>query len=537
MLIMTGASFLFTKNSLAAEGDVLWQDQPSDTWADFPGAIAREIAVGNGAYEGVYVAGNDYIGGDTHDWRVAKYAKAGGPPLWTKEWNLYPSFDDFPQDIKVISEGSNAGVYVAGGCRISGGDPGYWCVQKLDAFGNLIRLERKSIGGRESYIEAMAIGTDGIYLVGHRGAGSGHQWRIEKISFSDLQPVLSFGSNGVILDSTEGRAAYDIAIDSTSIYIVGSMDLGKKWRMEKRDSATGSLVSSFGSNGVQESNPSMWGDRAFGVAIDSGSLFIVGSQGEGGGEWRIEKRSAGDGSLVGSFGVGGVTRDDMTGGDDTPYDIVISSPYIYVAGEYNERWRVQKRDLNSGNLVSLYGTDLPEGLHVATGIAIEGNDIYVSGRKGSGWRVEKRTVSSVAPPVLSISFSAAPTAGCTALSSVLAATRNGSSTTTGPIDYIFDCDGDGSIESEDRVINASSNNSESHTCVYSASSNASATMTQQGVSKSATAAVSISLPVCSPAENTVCQGTPPYNDSCGNINACSGTKICIKSGDWKEVAP
>jgi len=68
-----------------------------------------------------------------------------------------------------------------------------------------------------------------------------------------------------------------------------------QWRIEKRSLTDGSLVAGFGAGGVVTINPSTGFDMAWGIAIDSTAMYVVGydeSPGPGSGnyQWRIEKR-------------------------------------------------------------------------------------------------------------------------------------------------------------------------------------------------------------------------------------------------------
>jgi hypothetical protein len=66
--------------------------------------------------------------------------------------------------------------------------------------------------------------------------------------------------------------------------------------------------------------------------------------------WRIEKRSLTDGSLVSAFGTGGVVTSKPSVGWDRAYSIAIDSAAMYVAGRDRSpgeledwQWRIEKR--------------------------------------------------------------------------------------------------------------------------------------------------------------------------------------------------
>ena len=89
-----------------------------------------------------------------------------------------------------------------------------------------------------------------------------------------------------------GDIAGFIAIDSTYMYVTGyDESLGNaQWRIEKRNLSDGALAAGFGTGGVVTNNPSAGDDRVYGIAIDSTSMYVVGYDSSPGNEqWRIEK--------------------------------------------------------------------------------------------------------------------------------------------------------------------------------------------------------------------------------------------------------
>jgi hypothetical protein len=200
-----------------------------------------------------------------------------------------------------------------------------------------------------------------MYVVGYDRSPNWEgdwRWRIEKRSLADGSLVTGFGTGGNATSnpSTDSDRAQDIAIDSTAMYVVGYQyypGVGQ-WRIEKRSLADGSLVSGFGIGGVVTNNPSVMYDRAHGIAIDSTAMYVVGfdTSPKGDWQWRIEKRSLADGSLVSGFGTGGfVTSNPGTNFNewDEAYSIAIDTTAIYVIGTDlslgvpDQQWRIEKR--------------------------------------------------------------------------------------------------------------------------------------------------------------------------------------------------
>jgi len=269
---------------------------------------------------------------------------------------------------------------------------------------------------------AIAIDATGMYVVGSDGSPEGwnSQWRIEKRSSIDGSLVAGFGTGGVITgnSSTGSSAASNIAIDSTAMYVVGSdrSPGNAQWRIEKRSLTDGSLVPGFGTGGVVTSNPSTDNDYATGIAVDPTAMYVVGCDGSPG-DWncqlRIEKRNLTDGSLVPEFGAGGVVTGNHTGGSVDARDIAVDSAAMYVVCSEDSpeslryQWRIEKRSLTDGSLVPEFGaggvvtSDPSWENDMANSIAIDSTAMYVVGHHcsydyyGSSyneWRVEKRSL-------------------------------------------------------------------------------------------------------------------------------------------------
>ncbi len=190
-----------------------------------------------------------------------------------------------------------------------------------------------------------------------------------RASSGDLVP--DFGTGGVVTSNRSTTMDYAQAVvsDSTSLYIVGYDDspaLGNyQWRIEKRSVSTGLLVTGFGTGGTATSDPSTGADYANAVVSDGTDLYIVGSDNVPGGNdtrWRIEKRSLSSGALVSAFGTGGVVTSDPSTDRDYASSAATDGTYLYIVGTDvglgygNEQWRVEKRSLSTGALATGFGT-------------------------------------------------------------------------------------------------------------------------------------------------------------------------------------
>lgn len=163
------------------------------------------------------------------------------------------------------------------------------------------------------------------------------------------------------------------------------------------------------------SNASSGDDTILDSVIDTanGTFFTVGHSTS---NWLIEKRSELDGSLVSNFGTGGQIIEDVAGSSSEEAKALAldnSGGHIYVAG--NDRvpasndmqWRIEKRDMNSGNFVTAFGTNGVIQSNIVVG-ANKNDDtttvvldsvngyVYIAGydaNSGNQWHIEKRRTS------------------------------------------------------------------------------------------------------------------------------------------------
>jgi len=262
------------------------------------------------------------------------------------------------------------------------------------------------------FAAAIAIDSTAMYVVGYDESPGNFQWRIEKRSLMDGSLVPGFGTGGVITsnNSTGIDMAWDIAIDSTAMYVVGGdSSLGNaQWRIEKRSLTSGNLDPEFGTGGVVTVNPGSGSDYARAIAIDSTSIYVAGDDSSlGNAQWRIEKRSLASGNLDPEFGTSGVATSNPGSGTDIPQTIAIDSTAMYVVGydssPGNNQWRIEKRNLTDGYLVYEFGTygvvtvNPGSGSDLARGISIDSTAMYVVGWDSSPgnnqWRIEKRSLT------------------------------------------------------------------------------------------------------------------------------------------------
>jgi len=297
------------------------------------------------------------------------------------------------------------------------------------------------------FLWGIAIDSGNMYLAGN--ALNQSRWLTEKRSLADGS--LGYSVGGAVEADKGGDFAKDIAIDNSYMYLVGQYyyeydpvnDPGAfypYWRIEKRSLANGALVTSFGDSGsgtitVKSTAQEKYVDGALAVAIDNQYMYTVGQTVDNGGDWdrnwRIEKRRLDNGALCtggacgadnfGDSGLGYIYNDPPagSGGSSSADGIAIDATggYMYVVGlDRNQNWRIEKRLLTTGALVSIFGQGGADGDGVITGtaqvgsiltgngeipfdIAVDNQYMYVVGGEtvaGSDtqWRIEKRQLDT-----------------------------------------------------------------------------------------------------------------------------------------------
>jgi hypothetical protein len=271
---------------------------------------------------------------------------------------------------KIVSDGTH--LYVVGYDMVPGFGDYEWRIEKrllitgglVNAFGNngVVTVNPHSGGGPDADIpNSVAIDGTSLYVTGTGNLQS----RIEKRSLSTGELDTNFGTGGVLMSI--GVLSWPlIQTRDSSLYIIGTITTpqGNHWRIEKRSRSTGDLITDFGANGVVTSD--LFSGRVYAAAADADHLYVVGegyaASGSGDSWWRIEKRSLNTGDLVTTFGSGGVVSSNPSPDDDEAHAVVLDGGNFYVVGDdnslagYNLQWRIEKRSLTSGALIEDFGS-------------------------------------------------------------------------------------------------------------------------------------------------------------------------------------
>ncbi len=236
----------------------------------------------------------------------------------------------------------------------------------------------------------VTLDSSGVYVVGFDNSPGNDQWRIEKRNLTDGTLLWTQTSN----PSNGDNLAFGIAVDSSGVYVVGfdNSPGNDQWRIEKRNLTDGTLL------WTQTENPSTTGDEAIGVTVDSSGMYVGGyDTSQGPEQWRIEKRNLTDGTLLWTQ-----TENPSTGVDEV-WGVAVDSSGLYGVGSDNSpnpgsddfEWRIEKRNLADGKLLWFQTENPSSGNDWATSIALGSTGIYIVGYDNTPgnaeWRIEKAT--------------------------------------------------------------------------------------------------------------------------------------------------
>jgi len=186
------------------------------------------------------------------------------------------------------------------------------------------------------------------FVVGSEASSSDLNWLI--IQADQYNGVEQYTSTNPSGNDDEALA---LAGDGTNLYIAG-YDMGngtKQWRIQKHVMSDLSIVSGFGTSGVVTSVSG----EATGIAADSTYIYVVGNDDSTSERmWRIEKRTMDTGALVSAFGSNGVVQSNPSTGIDGVTAVAVDSNNLYIVGWKMEngykRWHIEIRDKIIGAL-------------------------------------------------------------------------------------------------------------------------------------------------------------------------------------------
>lgn len=189
--------------------------------------------------------------------------------------------------------------------------------------------------GLAAEANAVALDNDALYIAGYDHAGASlYQWRIEKRNRATGELVTGFGTGGVVNTVVAGNSslteARAIAVDDTAIYVGGYRTTGtlasfKMGRIEKWDKMTGTLINNvpFGTTN---------GASVQAIRVDSAYLYVAGIDGTGSGDWYVQKIDKNTLAAVATFGTAGAYVYNPGTFTDGCYSLDFDGTGLYLAG-------------------------------------------------------------------------------------------------------------------------------------------------------------------------------------------------------------
>ncbi|PLX20977.1 hypothetical protein C0584_04300 [Candidatus Parcubacteria bacterium] len=316
---------------------------------------------------GVYIVGSDLVPGN-YQWVIEKRTHSSGALIWRKTSNP-SSGAEYPESIAIDS----TGIYV-GGYDAAPGD-NQWRIEKRNlSTGDPIWVKTFNLSTDPAYIKGLAVDATGLYVIGYDSGFGDYQWRIEKRNLNTGDPIWSKISN----PSASADMAQDVAVDGTGVYIVGYdyVPNAGRWRMEKRNLSTGNPI------WTKTVDPApLFGDYALAVTVDSSGFYVGGrdsSTGSANPQWRIEKRNISTGDPIWT------KTSNPSSSFDEIYDMDVDPTGLVVVGydrgPGDDQWRIEKRDLSTGDPLWTKTSNMSISSDIARGVVIDSPYIYVTGR-------------------------------------------------------------------------------------------------------------------------------------------------------------
>ncbi|MFA6307196.1 MAG: hypothetical protein WC639_05320 [Patescibacteria group bacterium] len=399
-----------------------------------PGSDRIEAMKIDGAY--VYLAGFDSSGVD-NEWRMEKRNLSDGELVTAFDADGVVTSDPSTGADQILAIASSSDAIFFGGYDTVTG-AGQWRIEKRSITdGSLMTafdtdgIIQTNLNADVDAITSMTADADYLYVTGFQDDDTG-VWRIHKYNITDGNLCAgggecaagAFDGDGIISETL--AAAGDerpqrIKVDDNYLYISGyDNEAGNiQWRVEKRNKATGALCAgggecaagAFDGDGIMQINPAGYIDRIYAMAIDSSYIYLGGFDGVSATDyqWRIEKRDIATGALVTAFDTDGIIQFNPEARLGWITSLTIDSSYLYVAGFSNTAtantgtWLVHKYDITTGALITAFGSDGKTqsddgGEDIPNAIEVNGSYVFIAGYGtapgDNQWLIEKRDISN-----------------------------------------------------------------------------------------------------------------------------------------------
>jgi outer membrane protein assembly factor BamB len=292
--------------------------------SEYSGGQASGIAVDNAG--GVYVTGyNNIYGTPGGDYVTLRYDAATGAQSWVSFYNAPDNGDDRARAIAVDNSG---GVYVTG--LNNGASRDFATVRYAAATGVQTWASRYN-GPANSYDQPFAIAVDnsgGVYVTGLSNNGVSTDNDYATVRYAAATGVQSWASRYNSPANGDDRA-YGIAVDAGGVYVTGSSD--NDYATVRYAAATG--AQSWAS---RYNSPANGNDVASAIAVDNaGGVYVTGYTdlfGTNNGDYTTMRYAAATGAQSWAS-----TYNGPSNGSDQPRAIAVdNSGGVYVTGNsYN----------------------------------------------------------------------------------------------------------------------------------------------------------------------------------------------------------
>jgi len=297
-----------------------------------------------------------------------------------------------------------SGVYASGFHTPSAGNAA-WYVQKRNlTTGALITDATTQPSATQDIAQRLYADGSWLYIAGRQANAA--SWRMERRSTTNLSTI-SYGVTST--PNTTTNDLHDVAGDATHLYMVGFDQQAvnnTRWRIEKRLLSNGTLTSAWTRDFTTNSARP---DIAYGVAVDGTSIYVVGGSdgataANNDGIWRMVKINKSTGvdqwsitnnpTVFSTAGGGG-------GSSEPALDVAVDATGVYVVGfsignPTNYQLLVQKRSLTDGSLIwntPIATTGVVIGGSYAN-MAIDATGVYVTSLESGLWKVTKFNLST-----------------------------------------------------------------------------------------------------------------------------------------------
>lgn len=294
------------------------------------------------------------------------------------------------------------GVYMVGE---SGGD---WQIEKKDLSGSYVwrKTYNPPNGGASDVAREVSVDSNYVYVGGNNGDGDSVVLASFSVTSSSNVPdkVVTWDpdvGNDALVDEIVG-----LDVTSTGLYLAVSAGGYTKWQVERRE--LGTLANGCGGQCWFKSvNPSGSSISPEDIAVGSDGVYIVGWEQVGGSDYqmRVEKRKFNNGDFDAGFGSNGVVKiNPNTSGKDSIKSVAVGSDGLFIGGYkfiatgaliQDTAWYISKLSLSTGGSMWTQSEDPTTNNDNISDMAVGTDGVYVVGL--GAWEIKKLSLANGTP--------------------------------------------------------------------------------------------------------------------------------------------